>query len=151
MVDASEHRALGIKTYNRCWELLEMESRTRDEDLELLRTAFASRYHWFYAGGPEQIAIGDWMISRAAAASNEPALSVEFALLANDAAHNFDAPEWLVASCAEGLASAYAALGDGDERQRWYARAQQLVTEIKDREDRELIAEQLSSVPDVVR
>ena len=56
-----------------------------------------------------------------------------------------------MASCAEGLARAYAALGDGDERQRWYDRAQQLVTEIKDREDRELIAEQLSSVPDVVR
>lgn len=150
-MDATEHRAIGVAAYNRCWALLDKASRTRDEELELLRTAFASRYHWFYAGGPEQFTMGDWMISRAAAASNEPALSVTFAHLANDAAQRFDAPDWLVASCAEGLARAYAASGDAGERQRWYERAQHLITEIRDQEDRALILEQLSSVPDVTR
>ena len=146
-MEESEHRAIGIATYNYCWKLLETPRRARDEDLELLTSAFASRYHWSFTGGPQQWVIGDWMISRAAAAIKEGSLSATFAHRANDAAQEFEAPDWLLASCAEGLARAYAAHGNARERDGWYAVAEQLVAHIADEESRELVADQLLSVP----
>ena len=44
------HRALGVGLYNRCWDLMENEDRTRDQDDELIATAFASAWHWLQVG-----------------------------------------------------------------------------------------------------
>jgi hypothetical protein len=59
----------------------------------------------------------------------------------------FDAPDWLVASAAEGLARAYAALGNDQERDEWLRSSANLVEAVADDESRELIASQLASVP----
>jgi hypothetical protein len=146
-VDDVAHRQLGVETYNRCWELLETEGRTPEGDLELLRTAFTSRYHWSYVADASQAIMGDWMISRAAAASGEGNLALRYARLAYDAAVAGDVEDWLLASSAEGLARAYAALGDGDQRDEWVAMSEGLVALIEDDESRVLIASQLASVP----
>ncbi|MGC2484863.1 MAG: hypothetical protein WA359_01280 [Acidimicrobiales bacterium] len=142
-----DHRKIAVETYNHCWDLLERDQRSQDEDIELLTSAFTSRYHWSFAGGPEQWTVSDWMVSRAAASIGEGSLSLAFALRANSAVQEFDAPDWLVASTAEGLARAYGALGDEKVRDEWIATASNLVEAIADEDDRDLIASQLSSVP----
>jgi hypothetical protein len=136
-----------VETYNRCWELLETENRSSEENLELLRTAFASRYHWSFVAETPQEIMGDWMISRAAAATGEGHLALRYARAAYDAAVAHDVEDWLLASSAEGVARAYASLGDGDHRNAWFATSEGLVALIKDGESRELIASQLASVP----
>lgn len=142
-MDSAEHRQLGIETYNRCWELLEDSER----NLELLRTAFTSRYHWsFVTEGPQAI-MGDWMISRAAAASGEGHLALRYARLAYDAAVAREVEDWLLASCAEGMARAYASLGESHQRDEWFITSERLVALIEDDESRELIASQLATVP----
>lgn len=146
-MDDAAHRQLGVETYNRCWELLETEERTPEGDFELLRTAFTSRYHWSYAAEAPQAIMGDWMISRAAAATGEGDLALRYARLAYDAAVANDVEDWLLASSAEGVARAYASLGDGDRRDEWFATSEGLVALIVDDESRELIASQLASVP----
>ena len=146
-MEETEHRALAIESYNRCWDLLERDYRSQDEDFELLTAAFVSRHHWSFAGGPEQWVNGDWMVARATAAIGEGSLSLAFALRANSAVQEFDAPDWLVASAAEGVARAYAALGVEQERDEWFNSAESLVAAIVDDEDRELIASQLATVP----
>lgn len=142
-----DHRAIAVESYNRCWDLLERSDRSQDEDFELLTSAFVSRYHWSFAGGPEQWAVSDWMVSRAAADIGEGSLSLAFALRANDSVRGFDAPDWLVASAAEGVARAFAAHGNERERDEWLNTAENLVVAIADQEDRELIASQLATVP----
>jgi hypothetical protein len=142
-----DHRKIAIESYSYCWGLLDRDDRSQDEDIELLTSACASRYHWSLAGGPEQWVVSDWMVSRAAAAIGEGSLSLAFALRATNAVPEFDAPDWLVASSAEGLARAYAALGSDQDRDEWLNTAESLVEAISDEEDRELIACQLASVP----
>ena len=61
------HRALGAGLYNRCWDLLEIEDRTIDQDDELLATAYASAWHWRQVGHVANQARGHWMCSRVAA------------------------------------------------------------------------------------
>jgi hypothetical protein len=147
VVDDAAHHQLGVQTYNRCWALLEAEDRTRDQDLELLRTAFTSRYHWSYVAEAAQAIMGDWMISRAAAEVGEGHLALRYARLAYDAAMANDAEDWLLASSAEGMARAFASLEDGDQRDEWFATSEGLVALIVDDESRELIGSQLASVP----
>ncbi len=142
-----DHRTIAVERYNHCWDLLERDERSQDEDFELLTAAFTSRYHWSFAGGPEQWVMSDWMVSRAAANIGEASLSLAFALRANSGVQEFDAPDWLAASTAEGLARAYAALDDEDSRDEWINSAQGLVEAIADDEDRALIASQLASIP----
>lgn len=142
-----DNRKVAVESYNRCWDLLDRDDRSQDEDFDLLTSAFVSRYHRSLAGGPEQWTVSNWMVSRAAADIGEGSLSLAFARRANDAVREFDAPDWLVASAAEGMARAYAALGSEQDRDEWFNKAEGLVAALADEEDRELIASQLASVP----
>jgi hypothetical protein len=138
---------MAVNRYNHCWTLLEKEHRTSDEDDELLESSFVQHYHWFLAGGPDQFVMADWMVSRAAAATGHGDLALHYAQLAYDRAQTPSTPDWLLASVAEGVARAYATSGDAAQRDHWFAVAKELVDMIVDREDRELIDSQLSSVP----
>jgi hypothetical protein len=146
-MDDAAHRKLGVKTYNRCWELLELPERTSDEDQLLLTLAFTSKYHWSFVAGLKETTIGNWMIARAAAAVGEGHLALTYARLADDASQGPGVEDWMVASAAEGVARAYAALGDLASRDEWFEKCERLVAAISDREERELIASQLASVP----
>lgn len=141
-----DHRKIAVEIYNHCWDLLDREHRSQDDDVDLLTCAFTSRYHWLFAGGPEQWVVSDWMVFRAAADIGEGPLSLAYARRANVATHEFDAPDWLIASTAEGLARAPAAFGSKQDRDEWFDTAERLVEAIRDEEDRELIASQLASV-----
>ena len=143
-VDTAAHRTAAIEAGNRAWELLGKDSRTPDEDAELLTVAFVSRHHWQVAGGAHQWIVGDWMVSRAAAAAGTAHLALVFAERAYAAALDDGTPDWLVASAAEGVARAYGAAGDLDQRDAWCAIAGSMVAAVGNREDRAVVAGQLA-------
>jgi hypothetical protein len=120
--------------------------RDSDDDVELLTAAFVSRYHWLIAGATVQWICGDWMVSRAAAALGDGELAILFAQRAHSAAQESEVPDWLVASTAEGVARAFAALGNVEEFDHWVALANRLVEVIVDPEDQSLIASQLADI-----
>jgi hypothetical protein len=120
-VEHEDHRRTAAEAFNGCWELLE--------------------------NADEQMIIGDWMISRAAATVGEAHLSLRFAQRAYDRAQELDVPDWLSASVCEGLARAHAANGDLALRNQWYETAGDLIERIEDHESKALIADQLDSVP----
>lgn len=146
-MEPSSHREVAVATYKRCWVLLGQASRTPDDDIELLTSAFVSRYHWTFVGGPEQSICAYWMISSAASALGEGTPAVAYAERANPPAQEPGIDDWLVASTAEGFARAYAAVGNQELRDEWCATAEELVRALADDEDRELIASQLATVP----
>ncbi len=140
-----DDRELAKQLFNRCWELLESE-RDSDDDVELLTAAFGARFHWLSAGEVEQWIISDWMVARCASALGDGALALRFALRAHSAAQESDVPDWLVASSTEGVARAYAVIGDAQAFHHWSALASRLVTVIVDPDDRDLIASQLAEI-----
>ena len=67
-----DHRAIAVKLFHRCWEILDalplegpregpVTSSAHTDELE--RAAFASLYHWSQIGDAKNIAIGEWMIA----------------------------------------------------------------------------------------
>jgi hypothetical protein len=140
-----DDRELATQLFNRCWELLE-STRNPDDDVELLTAAFSSRFHWLSAGAMEQWVVSDWMVARAAAATGDGVLALRFAERAHTAAQENEVPDWLVASTAEGVARAYAVIGDAEAFNNWSALAARLVDVIADPDDKTLIASQLSEL-----
>lgn len=143
-MDASGHRIEAIEAYNRAWQLLDADVRSPDEDAELLTVAFVSRHHWQVAGGSQQWIMSDWMVSRAAAAAGIGHLALLFAERAYGRALDDGTPDWLLASAAEGVARAYGASGDLDQRDAWAAIAGSLVKSIGNADDRAVVAGQLA-------
>ncbi|MBK9738802.1 MAG: hypothetical protein IPO93_04685 [Actinobacteria bacterium] len=144
--DVLDDRSVAVATYNRCWDLLESEQRSPEDDADLLMCALTSRYHWQRCGGDEQRVVADWMVSRAAAAIGQADLAVRFAERALDAVQRGAHPAWLRASVFEGLARAHAALGDTALCDRYASIARLVLDREPDEANREVVAEQLRSL-----
>ena len=146
---SDENRRHAVELYNAAWELLDSPERTESEDDRLLTLAFASRHHWEAAedGGDEQLAIGDWFIGHVAAHLGLSALAVRFSGRALDRVESMGAGGWLLASVYEGMARAHACAGDAEGRRRYTLLAEAALEGITDPDEREVIEDQLRSIP----
>jgi hypothetical protein len=144
----TDHRLLAATYFNAAWDLIDLESRTPEQEHELLTLVFASRKHWHEAGGsPDNLITSDWQVAHAASLVRLPDLALRFAKAAAGQAETADVPLWLKASTHEGLARAHAAAGDREAHSREARLTRELLDAVADDEERELIAGQLASIP----
>ncbi|GAA1960798.1 hypothetical protein [Catenulispora subtropica] len=143
---AAWHRDMAKRTYNATWALIDQPVRSPEEDRRMLLLACASRVHWGEAGGAREHAIGDWQVGHVLALLGDGALSLSFArqALATVEAHGWT--DFTLASAYEGVARAYAALGDAAGREEYAAKCREALAALPP-EDREAIAGQLATVP----
>jgi hypothetical protein len=141
------HRQVAVATFNQAWELLETPVRSPERDRALLGLAFTSRYHWGVVGGDEEHMVGDWMIAHVASILGLGSLAERYASSALDTCRVNGWTDWRLASMLEGMARASAAIGDDHGRDRYAAEARRVLETVEDKEDRELIASQLASIP----
>jgi hypothetical protein len=141
------HRQQATSAYNRVWQLIEEGERSADRDEEMLRTAFASRYHWEQVGGDEERAVGDWQIAHVASLLGLADLALRYATAALTRTQACGGTGWLLASALEGMARAHAVAGDRAERDRYMALARAALATEDDAEDRAIIESQLETIP----
>ncbi|MEA2675520.1 MAG: hypothetical protein QOI92_2712 [Chloroflexota bacterium] len=151
-LDADTHRRLGKDLYNHTWTLIETADRTPEQVDEMIAATHASAYHWSKAGGTlANAARGQWQIARvyATLGRGEPALwhARRCVELAEAAAAAGVANDWDVAAALEALARAQAVAGDLAAARASAARAHEAMTRIVDPEDRQLIEQDLASLP----
>ena len=153
-LDPATRRSLAIGLYNRAWELLEIAERTPDQNDELVHAAHASCYHWGEVGTPVNRARGEWQCSRVYAVLGrpEPALHHARRCLAileehAAAADRGGAEDWDAAAAYEALTRAHAVAGDRVESDRWAIRAREACATIADPADREIIEQDLATIP----
>ena len=145
--EAGWHRQVAVDAFNGAWELIELASRTPEQERELLGLAFTSRYHWAIVGGDEQAMVGDWLIGHVASLLGFGELAHRFASNALDICRANGWADWRLASALEGMARASAATGDDHARDRYASEARRVLATVEDKDDRDLIASQLGSIP----
>jgi hypothetical protein len=64
LLDKELERKLAAHLFNETWRLIEKPDRTPEEDVFMIHSAHASRYHWQSVGDSSHKAIGEWQISR---------------------------------------------------------------------------------------
>lgn len=143
------HRQIGVERFNATWDLIDRADRSADDDVELLLSAITSRWHWGQVGGPEEISTGDWQVAHAASLLGLGDLALLFARrnLATAEAQGWSG--WRLASAHEGMARAFAVAGDAGGRARHLDAARAALDAEPDAEERQVIAEQLATVPEV--
>jgi hypothetical protein len=142
-----DHRSLAVGYFNAAWDLIDMQDRTTEQDLEMLANACASRQHWSQAGGSARnLVIADWQVAHAASVAGLPDVAVRFAAAAVHRAEASDVPDWLVASAHEGLARAYAAAGDAAAYEQEATTTRDLLATAQPGENRDLVASQLAGI-----
>jgi hypothetical protein len=150
VVDAGapvDHRGLGVSLFNHVWTLLEVGSRTREQNDEMLHAAHASRHHWGVVGAPVNLARGEWQCSRVYSVLGraEPAIHHGRRCLEICVEHGIG--DFDLAFAYEALTRGYAVGGDAVEAGRHRALAEECRAAIADPDDRDHFDEQLATVP----
>ena len=149
---AEARRKTAAELFNQTWRLIELPGRTPEQDRRMLVTACASWLEWDAAGTEENRAIADWQIAHVASLLGYGDLALAHATAAFERTEGGQLPSWLRASALEGLARAHAAAGHKAERDSCVQRAAAALRDLsdpEDREDRDLIASQLATVPEL--
>jgi len=149
LLDAATHRALGVGLYNHTWDLLEIESRTPEQDDEMIDTAHASAYHWRQVGNAANGARGHWILARvyAVLGRGEPSLHHAQRAIAILAAGGEGIEDWDFAAAAEAMDRAHAVSGDLGAAAEWKARAAEAAAAITEEGDRKVIEGDLATLP----
>jgi hypothetical protein len=147
-VDAAIHRRLAVDLFNRSWRLLETESRTPEQDDELVHVVHASRYHWGEVGTAATLARGENQCARAYAALGrpEPALHHANRALELVRAGGEGLEDWDLASALEVLARAQLAAGNRASAKEYAELARKELESVADPEDREVIESQIAEL-----
>jgi hypothetical protein len=144
---AEWERDVAKALFNGTWTLIDKPDRTGEDDIQMLLSAMASRWHWGRVGGPEQVANGDWQVGHVASLIGFGTVALVFANrnLALALAEGWDG--WRLASAHEGVARACSVLGDHEGLKRHYAEAEAALAREPDDEERAIIADQLTTIP----
>jgi hypothetical protein len=136
-------RKLAAELFNHTWELLQRKRRTPQEREEMLHSAHASRYHWGRVGGPLNVSIAEWQISRVYSVLRraEPAMFHARRCLAVSRKARLD--PFYIGYAYEALARASAVAGKRRERDRYLREAQRCAERVRARDDRQLLVTDL--------
>lgn len=140
------HEQLAKSLFNQTWELLGKKERTKEEDLKMIHSAHASRYHWGEIGTPLEFGRGDWQISRvySVLGRSEPALY--HAQLCLSICKENDIGDFDLAFAYEALARAYAVAGDKSNSDKYFAKAREAGEKIEDQGNRDYFLGELNSI-----
>jgi hypothetical protein len=146
-VTPEQTRQLAVDLFNEVWSLMERDDRSPADDDRMLHAAHASRYHWGEIGRAENLARGEWQISRVytVLGRGEPALYHARRCLDICAEHGIG--DWDLAYAHEALARAYETAGDRERARASRRDAERAAEQIADAEDREHLEQDLQTLP----
>ena len=144
------HLELAKKCFNSTWEFLDKTDLTTTEEMEMLKLAHASRYHWSFIGKPKHFAIGDWQISRAYAKLNEGSLALKYAQSCLDTTLENKVESGYL-SAYEGIARAYAVVKDYEKAKEFIAKAEKELEKVSDKKDREVYEPQIKETKAMIQ
>jgi len=121
--DLKMHEKLAKVCFNKTWELLEKEDRNAEEDIEMIHTVHASRYHWGVLvaneqGTPLNLQRGEWQIARVYTVLEREEPALYHAKLCLKITQNNNIGDFDLAFAHEALARASALAGDKENYEK---------------------------------
>ena len=144
---AEEHRTRGIEIFNDTWRIMGLDPRTAEDDEAMIRSAYASAYHWSMAARRTiaNDARGEWLLSRVHVLAGRGETALHHAQRCMAAVREGGLVDFDLGYAHEALARSLALLGRTDEAAAELAAA--LAVEVVDPEDRQIYDADLVSEP----
>jgi hypothetical protein len=140
------HRKIAVNCFNKTWNFLDKETRTPEEDVTMIHTAHASRYHWGEIGTPLEFERGEWQISRVYAVLERSEPALYHAQKCLDICTENDIGDFDLAFAYEALARAYTVAGEKEESTRYRELAQKAAENIKKKDDKKYFLSELKTI-----
>jgi len=144
--ESTDHRELAVSLFNRTWELLDDDARSKEDDAEMLTAAFASRYHWLQVGDPRNFSVSDWQVSRVAAVLGFADLANVYAARSLETAVAAGLGPFYVAYAHEAGARGAHLTGDHARKQEHLDIAYELLEQVDEVPERDLLAPDLDEL-----
>jgi hypothetical protein len=149
--DSEWHRKMAAHLFNSTWVLLEKKGRSREESDTMIHMAHASRFHWGVVGGPKELAIGEWQISRVYAVLSRPEPALYHAQRALEICEASKIGDFPIAYAYEALARAFAIAGKTRLRTACLKLAKVAGAKIAEEDERSQFFKDLRTVPQARR
>lgn len=140
------HKKQAINNFNKTWDYIDIKERTEEDNLNMIHTAHASRFHWGEIGTPLEFARGEWQIARvySLVGMYESALfhaqhSLNYCL--NNNISGFD-----LAFGYEAVARAYMIGNNKESMEHYLQLATNQAEQITEKEDKEYFLSELSTI-----
>jgi DNA-binding transcriptional MerR regulator len=144
-----DHRTLGVDLFNKTWTLMEKDTRTREEDDEMVHCAHASAYHWQQVGTRANRARSEWQCSRVHVILGQTDQALQHArrcLEIVEANEDDSMEEWDRPAAYEALARAHAVAGNADEARRFAELGRAATAAIADEDDRKVLEADFATI-----
>jgi DNA-binding transcriptional MerR regulator len=144
-----DHRTLGVDLFNRTWTLMEKETRTPEEDDEMIHMAHASAYHWQQVGTRANRSRSEWQCSRVHVLLGQTDQALYHArrcLELAEANEDGSMEDWDVVGAYEALARAHWRAGNLDEARAWAERGRTAAAAIADEDDRKVMEADFATI-----
>jgi hypothetical protein len=141
------HNYFSTELFSIAWEYIEQaDERTAEEDLTMLHMAIASLWHWTQRADvqAENLSVGHWQVSRVYNLLKQPHNARTYGLLALKYAEGLD--PFFKAYAYETLARAEMQAGNRVIMNAYIEKSKELVSQLKQEEDRVLLLKYLSSI-----
>ncbi|UCC18363.1 MAG: hypothetical protein JSV62_09625 [Promethearchaeota archaeon] len=146
------HEKIAKSTFNKTWDYLDKKDRTVEDELNMIHTVHASRYHWGILvsegkGGPINLQRGEWIISRVYSVIGRGEPAIYHAKKCLELTEENDIGDFDLAFAYEAMARAFALLKNKKEFEKYLKLANEAGEEIKNKGDKEYFFEELNSGP----
>ncbi len=140
------HKKLAMDTFNKTWDYLDKQNRTETDNVEMIHTAHASRYHWGQVGKPLELQRGEWQISRVYAVLGMGESALYHAEIALKTCQEKGIGDFDLAFAYEAVARAFSIMKNHSEKEKHLALAKEAGHKITDKDNREYFMSELDSI-----
>lgn len=140
------HRTLAVSLFNHVWDLLDKKDRSHEETEQMINAAHASLHHWRQVGEPENLARGEWQISRVYSVCSFAESAIHHADNSLQICLKNNIGDFDLAFAYEALARAFLVSGDHFRSDEYIHKATQASQSISKKEDKDYFLSELASI-----
>lgn len=140
------HRKQAIENFNTTWDYIDKKDRTQEDNINMIHTTHASRFHWGKIGTPLNFARGEWQISRVYSLLGMSESALYHAKLSLELCLKDDIKDFDLAFGYEAVARAYMVAKDEEQMKKHIILAKEASENIEKEEDKKYFLSELDSI-----
>jgi len=135
-----------VDCFNKTWDYIDMETRSDEDNLNMIHCAHASRFLWGQIGEPLNFERGEWQISKVYALVGKGEQALYHAKECLRICLEHDIKDFDIAFAYEAMAKAYKVLGDEAFVEDYKKKAYDCIPDIEKEGDREYTKSELDKI-----
>ncbi len=140
------HKNQAVSNFNATWDLIDKSDRTEEDNINMIHTAHASRFHWGKIGTSLELARGEWQISRVYSLLEMPESALLHANYSLKLCVDNDIGDFDLAFAYEAIARAYSISNDKEMTSKHIEFAKSASENIAKSENKDYFLSELSSI-----